>query len=384
MSGMSRATGRPWRRFAALLAAALAAAVLLAPADASPSEAPHATVARSAPSPEFFGVVAAGGVAGEDFARMSATGIRTLRVMLFWPVVQPDGPLTFNWGAYDYFVKNAALSGVRIFPTLYGTPGWVHSLGFGDADCGSSCPPSTDGSRDAFESFARAAAQRYGPGGSFWAQCGCPELPVRSWQIWNEQNSPKYFQPTPSPQSYVRLVASGAAGIRSVDGGAEIVLGGMWGPPHTDAVVPTATYLRQLYAVPGAAATFDSIAVHPYAASLDGVMDQMARVRKVVTKAGDRRVGAWITELGWASSGPRNVGLVKSPRGQARLLEESFRALIAKRRAWRIRGITWYSWRDIAAAQSDCVWCPHSGLRTRGGAQKPAARAYKRVAAGKR
>jgi hypothetical protein len=370
-------------------------AALLAAIAITVAGAPGAASAAAKPPPEFFGVVPAGTTTPQDFANMAPNGVRTLRVMLFWPTIQPFSAVDYEWGGFDYFVGQAAKYGIRVFPTIYGTPNWAHFLA-GDDGCGSSCAPSGDQSRQAFATFARAAAERYGPGGTFWepsvcgvlceepAPCGCAvPQPVHSWQVWNEQNSPKYYGPAPSVDEYAHLLFETAAAIRAVDPSAEIVLGGMWGPPKTAAVMPAADYLKRLYRVPGIATAFDAIAVHPYSPNLSGVIDQIARVRRVVRQAGDGGVGTWVTELGWASGGPRNQGLVKTPKGQARLLERSFEALIEKRRTWRIRGITWYAWRDATAAETDCRWCPRAGLRSRSGSAKPAARAFRRLALGR-
>jgi hypothetical protein len=120
--------------------------------------------------------------------------------------------------------------------------------------------------------------------------------------------------------------------------------------------------------------------VHPYSPNVAGVKDQMERARAAVRKAGDPNVSIWVTELGWASAGPREEGLVKSPRAQARLLDKSFRYLLSIRKAWRIRGVTWYSWRDASSRYTDCAWCPRAGLRTAVGAQKPAGVAFRKLA----
>ncbi len=92
----------------------------------------------------------------------------------------------------------------------------------------------------------------------------------------------------------------------------------MWGPPDADVVVRTVDYLKQFYAVPNIENAFDSIAVHPYSPSLAGMEAQMVRVRKAVKRLGDPNVGTWVTELGWASGGPKSEGLVKTPKAQAR------------------------------------------------------------------
>lgn len=347
--------------------------------------------------PEFFGVVPSEAVTPADLDQMAASGVRTLRYMFFWPAIEPS-PGSFQWASHDSLVVEAAKRGIRILPMLYGTPGWANFLA-GQSGCGPVCAPEADSVRNGFGAFARAVVQRYGPDGDFWTAgsngfcpvvlcppqgppCGCTSpLPFTGYQVWNEQNSEKYYLPTPSPNAYAKLLTTASSAIRSVDPGAEIILGGMWGPPGANEVLQTAQYLKQLYAVPGIANAFDSIAVHPYAPTLDGVKQQMKLIRKTVKQAGDPGVGTWITELGWASGGPTN-GLVKSPKAQARLLKKSFRYLIAKRKTWRIHGITWYSWSDVAPQEADCEWCPQSGLRSKSGAEKPAGRAYRRLALG--
>jgi hypothetical protein len=369
-----------------LVAAVVAGGVVAEPADAK------------RPSREFFGIVPQTVIEAKDLEQMNHAGIGTMRYMFFWAAIEAS-PGTYDWSHHDALIREATARGIRIFPTLYGTPGWANMFG-GVNGCGG-CAPSTDATRDAFANFARAAVARYGPGGEFWtprggycgapalcpyqpAPCGCTQpLPIHSWQVWNEQNSPKYYKPTPSPNVYAKLVATAGPAIKSVDPTADVVLGGMWGPPDTDAVIPTAEYLERIYSVPGIEGAFDSIAVHPYSTNLSGMKSQMLDARAVVKRAGDTGVGTWVTELGWASGGPRNDSLVKTPKAQARLLTESYEYLLEKRRAWKIRGITWYAWRDAPPEQTDCAWCPQSGLRNINGAGKPAMRAFRRLSLGK-
>jgi len=352
----------------------------------------HASAPR-----EFFGVVPQTAATPADLDRMAADGVGTMRVLFFMPTVEPDLG-RFDWSGYDQLIGNAAARGIRVIPTLYGTPGWLNFLD-GDADCGANCVPISDSTRNAWATFAAAVAARYGAGGEFWTPtrdctgllcrkgpppCGCTTaLPIHTYQIWNEQNSPKYFAPAPNAGRYARLLSVSAAAIRFVDPTAEVITGGMWGPPSATEVVPTVQYLRQLYAVPGIESSFDAIAVHPYSGTLPGVDQQVRAVRKQIVASHDD-AGIWVTELGWASGGPRDNWLVKTPKGQARLLTSSIEDLLAKRRAWGIRGVLWYAWRDAPPALTDCEWCPRSGLRNENGSAKPAAKAFKRLALGER
>jgi polysaccharide biosynthesis protein PslG len=335
--------------------------------------------ARGGPSREFFGVVPQTDVTPSELDRMAANGVGTVRVQFSMSEIEPVRG-QYQFGATDDLVRNAAARGIRVIPTIYGTPGWLNLVD-GNEYCGGGCAPYSDEARNAWAEFAAALVARYGPNGTFWppTTCGCTiALPIHTWQIWSEQNSPKYFAPTPNAQRYGRLLAVTAARIHAVDPNAEVITGGMWGPPSADEVIPTAQYLRRLYAVPGVKSSFDAVAVHPYASSLDRVSDQVKAVLRVIRAArDDARI--WITELGWASGGPPDNGLVKTPKAQARLLTSAMSNLIAKRRAWRIRGVLWYAWRDAPPEKTDCEWCPRSGLRNLNGAPKPAAKAFKRL-----
>jgi nucleotide-binding universal stress UspA family protein len=359
--------------------------------------------ARGGPTREFFGVVPQTAITPAELDRMAANGVGSVRVNFSMPQIEP-GLSEYNWGPTDELVREAAARGIRLIPTVFGTPSWLQ-VSYGEANCGGICAPDSEGARNAWAEFAAALVARYGPRGSFWAPtqelptqecqipllcrrgpppCGCTTaLPIHTWQIWNEQNSPKYFAPAPNPQRYGRLLVAASARIHAVDPTAEVITGGMWGPPSADEVIPTAQYLRRLYAVPGVKGSFDAVSVHPYASSLDGVDEQVKAVLRVIRAAGDD-AGIWVTELGWASGGPRENGLVKTPKGQARLLTSSITTLVAKRLAWRIRGVLWYAWRDAPPEATDCEWCPKSGLRAQSGAGKPAAKAFRRLVLGLR
>jgi hypothetical protein len=347
--------------------------------------APAAAASKQRAPREFFGVVPQTDLTPSDLDQMAANKVATLRVLLYMPNIESE-PGQFDWSESDELIGNAAARRIRVIPTLYGSPGWLNYLDGHDA-CGGYCAPASDQTRSAWAEFARAAVARYGRDGAFWkpsrtgpAPCGCLRpYPVHTWQVWNEQNSPKYFGPAPNVDQYARLLLAAAPAIRSADPKAEVITGGMWGPPGSDYVIPTIDYLSQLYAVPGIQSSFDAVAVHPYSPTLDGVTAQTRAVRREILAAGDN-ARIWVTELGWASGGPPANGLVTTPKGQARLLTKSIKSLLAKRRAWRIRGVLWYAWRDAPFEGAVCDWCPTSGLRNQDGTAKPAARAFRRLA----
>jgi polysaccharide biosynthesis protein PslG len=245
--------------------------------------------------------------------------------------------------------------------------------------------PSSNATRAAYARFAGAAVNRYGPGGTFWLDHPeLPYLPVHAWQIWNEQNSPFFFRPGPDPESYAALLRAAANEIRAADPRAEIVLGGVWSADDTPSgVVGSARYMRALYRVPQVSDSFDGIAIHPYDAHVRGVFEQISAVRRAARRAGDGGVDLWVTELGWASSGRPNEGLVKGAAGQARMLTRAFGRLLGRADRYHLRGAFWYAWRDTDRGRAVCRWCAYSGLVSREGVPKLAYGAMQALAWGR-
>ena len=91
-----------------------------------------------------------------------------------------------------------------------------------------------------------------------------------------------------------------AAGVRSADPGATIVLAGLTNRSWLA--------LRQLYKF-GARGLFDVVALHPYTRRAEDVLKLVRFARRVMAKHGDGRLPVWITELSWPAA-----------QGRARLL----------------------------------------------------------------
>ena len=319
-----------------------------------------ALTARADAAKPVFGIVPQDGALPDvsDLNMMPAGGIGGMRTMLSWGSVE-QSPGEYDWGGTDAIIHETTSRGIAPLVFIFGTPEWAAKMDGRNCD-GGACsvyPPRTPATRAAFRAFAAAAAKRYGPGGDFWSvpvntstnpedtgnglcdllpicpptpppppppldpplpgqpPCGCTKpSPITVWQIWNEQNSSKYFAPKVDVRGYAALLKSAAAGIRSVDPQAEIMLGGMWGPNSArEVVMPAKAYLEKLYKL-GADDDFDSIAIHPYANNATGSVAQLATARKVAVAAGDRKAGMWVTEIGWAARGPRaGVGLPPAP-----------------------------------------------------------------------
>jgi len=337
--------------------------------------------------PTFFGVVSQTALGADDYARMGAADVGLLRAALPWSASDP-GPAAGdeNWADFDGVVGGAAREGIRVLPFVFSAPEWVLALD------GHECrpqrclpyPPRGDPALAAWSGFLRSAVERYGPAGTFWSEHPeLPALPIRAWQIWNEQNSPTFFAPKPSVRVYARMLKAAHEAISTVDPDAKVILGGMFGKPlgGLKPVIPAADFLAQLYQRPHLDRAFDGVAAHPYGPRMKAVRFQVELMRRRIRRAGDD-AKLWITEIGWASGGPAHP-LNRGPEGQARRLRKAFAYLLAQRKRLRIATVDWYAWRDTPDSVPNlCVWCTHSGLLSADGVPKPAFAAFAQMAGG--
>jgi len=324
----------------------------------------------------FFGIAPQTPLGDDDFARMQAGGVETIRVPVSWAATQRTPRSDYDWGGLDAAMTDAAQRGIGILPVLGTSPGWA---------TGNWRRMPVDGgrARRGWAEFVRAAVERYGPGGEFWAEHGpgsdepLPPTPIRAWQIWNEENFFYFVKPV-SPGRFARLLAITRPAIRRADPRAEIVLGGLFGAPKQGMprALDAVDFLDQLYRERGVKADFDAVALHPYAADVAELRRQVEAVRATMARYGDRRSALYITEMGWGSDyNPRTVAFEVGLRGQARELRAAYRYLIANRGRLRLRQVDWFTWKDVPGA---CSFCDSSGL-FRAGAKfrpKPAWRAF--------
>jgi hypothetical protein len=357
-------------RLALALTVTVAFVVLVAPG------APNA--AQGLP-PGFFGIVPQTPLGREDVSRMRAGGVETIRVPVSWGATQPKPNSEYDWTGLDASVADAARERLEVLPFLYATPRWLSGNW-------RRLPVDNARQRRAWGEFVQAAVERYGHTGTFWAEHGpgtdepLPRLPIRNWQIWNEENFFYFTQPA-SPQRYARLLAVSKQAINRGDPRGDLVLGGLFGeprqgPPRAMAAVE---FLEQLYRVRGVKANFDGVALHPYAADTAELQRMVEEVRQVMIGNGDRASGLFLTEVGWGSQANSPISFEVGKQGQARELRASYRWLIANRGRLKLQQVDWFTWKDMPGS---CSFCDSTGL-FRGGAKfrpKPAWHAFVSIA----
>jgi hypothetical protein len=321
----------------------------------------------------FYGIDPQADFDSPDYPMLQSAGVGSVRFLVPWAAMQPT-PSPPNWSSMDSVVGNLADRGITTFPFIFGTPGWV-------ASNVTEAPVHSDAQRQAWRDFLTQLVQRYGPGGSFWAGYPGIDRPFTTYQIWNEQNGPQFFQPTPSVPEYATLLEDAASAIRGVDPNAKILLGGMAATPNHAGGIDIWDFLKRLYKKRGAKAAFDGVGVHPYARDLAQFKDVFQRVRRVMKRNHDGKTHTYATELGWSSATQAEVGrLGKGLSGQKKLLRKSFELLLDHRRDWKVAVADWFTWRDTNV--EICKWCKTAGLLFQDGSPKPAFFAYKKLAGG--
>lgn len=365
-------------------AAALAIALLVSAASAA---------SASAVPRKFWGVVPQATPTLEQLQRLKRGGADSIRFPVVWTAVQPTRNGPYVWSGVDAQVADASRAGLEVLPFLSGAPSWAvpeaYVPGTGRAlKAPRYLPVRKARQRSGWKRFVAAAVRRYGPRGTFWAERPeLPRRPIRNWQIWNEANF-KYFVVRPNPAEYGKLVKLSYAGIRAVDRGARVILGGLFSNPAEARIrrgprqaYTAREFLQGMYrTTPGIRARFHGIALHPYTGSFKRLFPYVEEVRRVLIRNRDAGKGLWITELGWSSQ-PRQRGnsFAKGLRGQARELKGAFRMLSRQQRRWHVQRVYWFSVDD----QPGCNFCDGSGLFGEGFRPKPAWHAFTRFAGGR-
>jgi hypothetical protein len=332
----------------------------------------------------FYGIVQFTPLTSSDFTRMGKARVGTLRVQFYWPAIQASDGGPFNFTQLDPIVGRAAARNITILPILYGTPAF-ETGGCTSRECSIHIELGNAHKATAWVHFVEAAVQRYGPNGSFWTQFPTiPYHPITQWQIWNEQNGPVQRNPAPL---YTNLLELSDFAARSVDPGAKIMVGGMFGTPKGSKKFTAWRYLSSIYSH-GGGKHFDSVALHPYSPTVPGTLDNQIKKMRRVLKAhhdGSRRL--YVTEVGWGSSKKTHGGTGSlgaqfnvGAKLQKKYLTQSFKYLTSHRKTWKIGGVDWFTWKDPKNPPPGlCAFCYSSGLyKANGTTAKPALRAYKR------
>ena len=154
-------------------------------------------VSASAKTPrDFFGIFAESPSKGE-FKDMGKAGFGSYRVPVNWAAIQKTKNGDYDFSQSDYGVYYAAKHHMRPVPVVYGTPRFVHkpsSKGLYGAD--EQVGP--EGVEAVLRGACRSAtARRATTSTSSRRSTACP---VKTWIVWNEQNSKNNWLPKADPR----------------------------------------------------------------------------------------------------------------------------------------------------------------------------------------
>jgi hypothetical protein len=297
-----------------------------------------------------------------------------LREAWYWAGIETS-PGEYHLDPQDAYVASAARRNMSVLPALLWAPDFRSTAPASGRKRGFYPPRNPTDMGD----FAAVLAKRYGPNGNFWhAHPELPYMPITSWQVWNEPNLPVYWADGPNPAAYAQLLRAVADRIHGVDPQADIVTAGL--PYSADRrTMSPEKFLRGMYAA-GGRGSFTTLAVHPYSDTVKRMVVALARMRRVLVRNEDEAVPIWVTEVGWATGGPRSVFTV-SLRRQAQLIAQSVRTLSHQRKRLGLKGLVIYNIRDSKPTSGDHdFWAFHSGLFTLKGKAKPVVKSLRSAA----
>ena len=281
----------------------------------------------------------------------------------------------YNFGVFDATVAAAARERIRILPFVWGSPRWVipnldrrvrrHCLGYAPRDARAGGVAQFPGRR----------ARRYGTGGTSGPSIPtCRRCRSATGRSGTSRTPTRSSAPGRSPATTPGPASGGPGDPRTrPEGGRH---------PGRDGGAGRLAKGDSRPAVPGAAVrvkgierSFDSAAVHPYAAKADQAVAQVRDLRRVMDDAGDR--GGGLGHRGGWSSARGGTSLAVGPRGQADRLQEPRAIPLPPRRARPARGALV----QLAGLGDGCLRVVRAvGLLTESGRPKPAFRAFRRLA----
>lgn len=298
--------------------------------------------------------------AGQDrtAAAVKDVGAGWVRLSMSWSDAEPRrGVYSASWFArYDRAVELSRAKGARVVFMAYQSPSWAS--GSSDRDTKPRDPAD-------FAAFMSYVARRYAGR-------------VAAWEIWNEENTSRFWSTGPSPAEYTQLLQAAYPAVKGSDPAASVLVGGLSANDYE--------YLQGMYDA-GARAYFDGANVHPYTGANDPATcwNQAGTTRKAkdafcgyeevyatMSANGDAGKALWMTEMGYSTtSGQYGMGEDK----QAEYLVKAYRRL---ERHPYVKAMFWYQLRNNSLGGDDSgSWEGNLGLLRADYSNKPAYDALK-------
>jgi hypothetical protein len=247
--------------------------------------------------PLFNGRPYRAAVIAAQLAALRATGANLARADAFWEMSEPsppaDGVHHYDWRFDDLIAAALAAHGLRWLPIIDYSAPWAQLVPHQ-----AHSPPASAAD---YAAYAAALASRYGAGGSFWrSNPSLPPTPTDTYEVWNEPDSAVFWFPKPDAASFAALYLRARAAIRTVQPNSRVLVGGL--------TRPTSFLPAMLAAAPNLRQQLDGVAIHPYGATPQAVLDKVRGARATLVSLGLGRVPLYVTEFGWSTSPPGGFG----------------------------------------------------------------------------
>jgi polysaccharide biosynthesis protein PslG len=253
------------------------------------------------------------GIPSEDFAptgqAISDLGAHWVRIEFRWNEAEPSSKGSYDpniIARYDRAIDTARAAGAKVLVFVNGSPRWAS---------GSRISMTKPQNPADYADFIRFVAARYAGR-------------VSAWEVWNEENTSRFWSTGPNPAEYVPLLKAAYPAVKSADPSALVVFGGVSQNDYS--------YIEGAYAA-GAKGYFDVMAVHPYPGPnapeevwySNGRIGEMAfsgfrEVRSSMLARGDDKP-IWLTEFGWSTTTTESWGVTYAQ--QADYLTRAYRLL---------------------------------------------------------
>jgi hypothetical protein len=341
---------------------------------------------------DFFGLSATTMlVEEEEAAEAQMLGIGRVRMNIEWGLADLEGPCESvgapDWTHYDEIFRRAAERHLEVIADLYGNlPSCGNVNAFPASGSGNFTQYAAAAGPGQEGGFVAQVVQRYGVGGSFWAEN--PSLatdPVTTWEVWNEPNLP-HNDPAEivDPQAYAQFLIATSAAIRGIDPTATVLLGGMsFSGAPASSPKSMAGFLGEIaenpsgYTLDEFQDSFDGVGIHPYAVSGKGPTyefggptvseERVTEAREILDTLGGGALAEksmWVTELGWPTEFAPSPEI--TPAVQANYVTTTMAWLFDHAEEDDIRYAALFDYRDYhppeGCSEPEC-WPMYSGMK---------------------